>query len=63
MGIEDKAAGKIKQGKGKLNEVAGTAKGDRSQEAKGKVQNAVGKLQEGAAKAGDKLKGKDKGAH
>ncbi len=53
MGIEDNAAGKAKQVKGKVNETTGAATGDRSKELKGKVQNAVGKVQE---KLGKKTK-------
>ena len=46
MGSEDKLAGKVKQAKGKANEVAGAIKGDTAQELKGKVQKGVGKVQE-----------------
>jgi uncharacterized protein YjbJ (UPF0337 family) len=46
MAREDVAAGKIKQVKGKGNDVIGAAKGDSSQQLKGKVQKAVGKVQE-----------------
>jgi len=46
MGSEDKFAGKVKQAKGKANEVAGAIKGDTVQELKGKVQKGVGKVQE-----------------
>jgi uncharacterized protein YjbJ (UPF0337 family) len=45
MGREDRAAGNIKRVKGKMNEMMGVAKGDRSQELKGKVQGAIGKVQ------------------
>jgi uncharacterized protein YjbJ (UPF0337 family) len=45
MGREDKAAGKVKQVKGKMNEIAGAVKGDTSQEIQGKVQKADGKVQ------------------
>jgi uncharacterized protein YjbJ (UPF0337 family) len=51
MGNEDKAAGKIKQLKGKGNDVAGAVKGDTGQQLKGKVQQAVGKAQEKLGKA------------
>ena len=37
---------KIKQAKGKYNDVMGAAKGDTSQQMKGKMQKAVGKAQE-----------------
>ena len=46
MGMEDRLAGKVKQAKGKSNDVAGAAKGDSSQQLKGKVQKAVGKVQD-----------------
>jgi len=46
MGQEDVAAGKAKQVKGKVNDVAGAVKGDTGQQIKGKVQGAVGKIQE-----------------
>ena len=46
MGREDVSAGKIKQARGKANSIIGAAKGDTSQEIKGKVQKAVGKAQE-----------------
>jgi uncharacterized protein YjbJ (UPF0337 family) len=46
MGNEDVAAGKVKQVKGKANEIAGAVKGDTAQEIKGKVQKGVGKIQE-----------------
>lgn len=45
MGKEDVAAGRTKQAKGKANDVIGAVKGDKSQQAKGKVQKAVGKAQ------------------
>ena len=53
MGQEDVAAGKVKQLKGKANDVAGAVKGDVAQQIKGKVQKAVGKAQEALGK-GDK---------
>ena len=46
MGSEDVAAGKVKQAKGKANDIAGAVKGDTAQQIKGKVQQAVGKDQE-----------------
>ena len=46
MASEDKIAGKVKQAKGKANDVAGAVKGDTGQQIKGKVQKAVGKVQE-----------------
>lgn len=45
MGREDHMAGKIKQAKGKYNDVMGAAKGDTSQQIKGKIQKGVGKVQ------------------
>ncbi len=53
MGREDKVAGKVKQAKGKANDVAGAVKGDTSQQVKGKVQQAVGKAQEKLGKKRD----------
>ena len=50
MGVEDVAAGKVKQAKGKANDIAGAAKGDVGQQIKGKVQGAVGKAQEALGK-------------
>ena len=46
MASEDVAAGKVKQIKGKANDIAGAIKGDTGQQIKGKVQKAVGKVQE-----------------
>ena len=46
MGSEDRLAGKIKQAKGKANDIAGAVKGDTAQQIKGKVQKAVGKVQD-----------------
>lgn len=51
MGQEDVAAGKVKQIKGKANDVIGAIKGDTGQQIKGKIQKAVGKVQEAAGKA------------
>lgn len=53
MGREDKSAGQIKQVKGKVNEVAGAARGDTKQELKGKVQKTVGKAQAKLGKKAD----------
>jgi uncharacterized protein YjbJ (UPF0337 family) len=46
MGHEDIAAGKAKQVKGKLNDIAGAIKGDTAQQIKGKTQKVVGQVQE-----------------
>ena len=54
MASEDRIAGKVKQARGKGNDVMGAAKGDKSQQLKGKVQKAVGKVQEKVGKAGSK---------
>ena len=51
MGREDSVAGKIKQAKGKANDVVGAAKGDTGQQIKGKAQKAVGKAQSAMGKA------------
>jgi uncharacterized protein YjbJ (UPF0337 family) len=51
MGREDIAAGKLKQVKGKLNDIAGAVKGDTAQQIKGKMQKIVGKVQEETGKA------------
>ena len=54
MGREDAAAGKVKQVKGKANDVMGAIKGDPAQQLKGKVQKAAGKVQEAFGKASSK---------
>ena len=46
MGKEDKVAGRVKQAKGKMNDVAGAATGNKRQQLKGKIQKQVGKVQE-----------------
>lgn len=51
MGKEDIAAGKIKQIKGKANDVAGAITGNIGRQIKGKVQQATGKIQEQIGKA------------
>ncbi len=53
MGSEDVAAGKVKQIKGKANDVAGAVKGDIGQQIKGKAQQVAGKVQEAVGKAGN----------
>ena len=54
MGREDTAAGKMKQVKGKANDVVGAIKGDPGQQLKGKAQKVVGKVQEAMGKASSK---------
>ena len=56
MGREDQVAGKMKQMKGKANDVIGAVKGDTGQQMKGKVQKGVGKAQEqlGKLSAGER---------
>ena len=51
MGREDIVAGKIKQAKGKANDIAGAITGNTGQQIKGKLQKAAGKVQEAAGKA------------
>lgn len=50
MGREDVTAGKIKQAKGKANDVVGAVTGNTARQVKGKVQKAVGKIQENLGK-------------
>ncbi len=50
MGAEDVVSGKIKQIKGKANDIAGAVKGDTAQQIKGKIQKGVGKVQEALGK-------------
>jgi uncharacterized protein YjbJ (UPF0337 family) len=54
MASEDVAAGKVKQVKGKANDVAGAIKGDTGQQIKGKIQKGVGKVQEALGKSSRK---------
>jgi uncharacterized protein YjbJ (UPF0337 family) len=51
MGQEDVVAGKIKQAKGKANDIAGAVTGNTARQIKGKVQKAVGKVQENMGKS------------
>ena len=53
MGKEDVVAGKVKQAKGKANDIVGAVKGDTGQQIKGKVQKAVGKVQDKLGKKSD----------
>ncbi|HEY2587235.1 MAG TPA: CsbD family protein [Tepidisphaeraceae bacterium] len=46
MADEDVVAGKVKQVKGKANDIAGAVTGDTAQQIKGKTEKAVGKVQE-----------------
>ena len=59
MGSEDVAAGKVKQAKGKFNDVAGAVKGDTGQQIKGKVEKGVGKVQEAFGKSSSDSSRKD----
>ena len=43
-------AGRMKQLKGKVNDVVGAIRGDTGQQARGKVQKAVGKVKETLAR-------------
>ena len=45
MAREDVAAGKMKQIRGKANDVIGAMKGDSARQLKGKVQKGIGKAQ------------------
>lgn len=54
MGKEDAGAGKAKQIKGKLNDIAGAATGDTGRQIKGKIQKGVGKVQEDLGHSGEK---------
>jgi uncharacterized protein YjbJ (UPF0337 family) len=51
MAREDIAAGKVKQIKGKANDIAGAVTGNTARQIKGKVQQAAGKVQEIYGKA------------
>lgn len=61
MANEDIAAGKVKQLKGKANDVIGAAKGDTAQQIKGKIQKGVGKVQESLGKADKEMNRKNPG--
>ena len=51
MAREDVAAGKMKQLRGKANDVIGAIKGDSGRQIKGKMQKALGKAQSKMGKA------------
>ena len=51
MGREDIAAGKIKQAKGKANDIIGAATGNTARQLKGKAQKVAGEIQEAIGKA------------
>ena len=51
MAREDVAAGKMKQVRGKANDVIGAMKGDSGRQLKGKMQKGVGKVQEKIGRA------------
>jgi uncharacterized protein YjbJ (UPF0337 family) len=56
MALEDRIGGKMKQARGKGNDVMGAVKGDTGQQIKGKIQKAVGKVQDAVGKADDKAR-------
>jgi len=45
MGKEDIAAGRAKQRRGKINDIAGAVSGSTGRQLKGKVQKVAGKIQ------------------
>lgn len=51
MAHEDTVAGKMKQARGKANDIAGAVTGNTGRQIKGKMQKAVGKVQEEIGKA------------
>jgi len=51
MGREDIAAGKLKQIRGKANDIAGAATGNTARQIKGKAQQVAGKVQANFGKA------------
>ncbi len=54
MGLEDVVAGKVKQARGKANDIAGAATGNTARQVKGKIQKAAGKVQETVGRASSK---------
>lgn len=51
MGREDVTAGKVKQIKGKANDVVGAATNDPDRQFRGKIQKGIGKVQEALGRA------------
>jgi uncharacterized protein YjbJ (UPF0337 family) len=51
MAMEDIAAGKAKQLRGKANDIVGAVRGNTAQQIKGKLQKAGGKVQEEMGRA------------
>jgi uncharacterized protein YjbJ (UPF0337 family) len=51
MGREDIAAGKVKQARGKANDIIGAVTGNTGRQIKGKIQKAAGKVQEKIGKS------------
>jgi uncharacterized protein YjbJ (UPF0337 family) len=51
MGQEDITAGRIKEIKGKANDIVGAVTGNTSRQIKGKIQQTVGKMQVAVGKA------------
>jgi uncharacterized protein YjbJ (UPF0337 family) len=54
MRRDDIAAGRVKQVKGKLNDIAGAVTGNTTRQIKGKLQKTAGQVQEGIGKASAK---------
>ncbi len=54
MAREDIAAGKVKQLKGKVNDVVGAARGNTAQQIKGKLQKGAGRIQEAVGRMSKK---------
>ena len=53
---KDQVKGRLKQAKGKLNEVIGNATGDDSTKLKGEIQKVIGKTQAAYGDAKEQLK-------
>jgi len=56
MGVENKAANKVTEVKGKIKKKAGQAAGDADLEAKGRAEESRGDLKQAAEKAKDAFK-------